>query len=79
MNTDLLRIETKRPLRWSKYTITFSSSDQLKCAATSGILPKLCSPVMSNIQVTKTLIDGGTGLNVLSVETFDSLQVPYEE
>ena len=30
-------------------------------------------------QVTKTLIDGGAGLNVLSVETFDSLQVPYDQ
>ena len=39
----------------------------------------LCSPVISNVQVTKTLIDGGAGLNVLSVETFDSLQVPYDQ
>ena len=50
-----------------------------KCAVTAGFLPMLCSPVISNVQVTKTLIDGGTGLNVLSVETFDSLQVPYDQ
>ena len=31
------------------------------------------------MQVTKTLIDGGAGLNVLSVETFDSLQVLYDQ
>ena len=31
------------------------------------------------MQVTKTLIDGGAGLNVLSVDTFDSLQVPYDQ
>mgnify|MGYP000943652444 FL=1 len=31
------------------------------------------------MQVTKTLIDGGAGLNVLSVDTFDNLQVPYEQ
>ena len=37
------------------------------------------TPVISNVQVTKTLIDGGAGLNVLSVETFDSLQVPYDQ
>ena len=37
----------------------------------------LCSPVISNVQVTKTLIDGGAGLNVLSADPFDSLQVPY--
>ena len=32
-----------------------------------------------NVQVTKTLIDGGAGLNVLSADTFDSLRVPYEQ
>ena len=39
----------------------------------------LCSPIISNIQVTKTLIDSGAGLNVLSVKTFDNLQVPYDQ
>ena len=72
-------LEATRPLRWSKCTITFSSANQLKCAATTGALLALCSPVISNVQVTKTLIDGGAGLNVLSVETFDNLQVPYDQ
>ena len=31
------------------------------------------------MQVTKTLIDGGAGLNILSVETFDNIQVPYDQ
>ena len=39
----------------------------------------LCSPVISNILVTKTLIDGGAGVNILSIETFDRLQVPYDQ
>ena len=39
----------------------------------------LCSPVISNVQVSKTLIDGGTGPSVLSIETFDNLQVPYDQ
>ena len=57
----------------------FSSADQLKCAATAGVLPMLCSPIISNVQVTRTLIDGGAGLNVLSVETLNNLQVPYDQ
>ena len=57
----------------------FSLADQLKCAATAGILPMLCSPVISNVQVTRTLIDGGAGLNILSVEMFNNLQVPYDQ
>ena len=79
MNAILPKLEAMRPLRWSTCATTFSSADQLKCAATAGILPILCSPVISNLQVTRTLIDGGTGLNVLSVETFNSLQVPYNQ
>src|SRR3954465_13749529 len=39
----------------------------------------LCSPVISNVLVTRTLIDGGAGLNDLSVETFNNLQVPYDQ
>ena len=39
----------------------------------------LCSPIISSVQVTRTLIDGGAGLNVLSVETFNNLQVPYNQ
>ena len=77
VNAALPKPEATRPLKWSKCAITFDSSDRLKCAATAGALPMLCSPVISNVTVTKTLIDGGAGLNVLSVQTFDRLYVPY--
>ena len=63
----LPKLEVTRPLRWSKYAITFNSSDQLKCATTPSALPMLCSPIINNMLVTMTLIDGGAGLNVLSV------------
>ena len=78
MNAALPRLEATRPLRWSKCAITFSSADQLKCAAIASVLPMLCSPIINSVQVIKTLIDGGAGLNVLSVEMFDNLQVPYD-
>ena len=39
----------------------------------------LCSPIISNVVVTRTLIDGGAGLNILSVETFNNFQVPYSQ
>ena len=79
VNASLPKLEATCPLRWSRCPIMFSSADQLKCAATAGALPMLCSPVISNIQVTKTLIDGSAGLNVLSVEMFDNPQVPYDQ
>lgn len=79
VNAVLPKLEAMRPLRWSKCAITFSLADQLKCAATAGVLPMLCSPVISNVQVTRILIDGGAGLNVLSAEMSDNLQVPYDQ
>jgi hypothetical protein len=59
--------------------ITFDSRDRPKSTAAAGTLPMLCTPTISNVAVTKTLIDGGAGLNVLSVETFERLQVPYDQ
>jgi hypothetical protein len=79
VNAALPKLEAPRPLKWSKYIVTFDSTDQLKCAAAAGALPFLCSPTISNVLVTKTLIDGGAGLNVLSVGTFNTLQVPYDQ
>jgi hypothetical protein len=79
VNAALPKLEATRPLKWSKYTVTFDSADQLKCAAAAGALPFLCSPTISNVLVTKTLIDGGARLNVLSVGTFNTLQVPYDQ
>ena len=38
----------------------------------------LCTPTICNVAVTKTLIDGGAGLSVLSVEAFSLLLVPLE-
>ena len=42
------------------------------------MLPMLCTPTICNVAVTKTLIDGGAGLNLLSVEAFSLLHVPLE-
>ena len=42
------------------------------------MLPMLCTPTICNVAVTNTLIDGGAGLNVLSVEAISLLHVPLE-
>ena len=38
----------------------------------------LCTPTICQVAVTWTLIDGGAGFNVLSVEDFSLLHVPLE-
>ena len=47
--------------------LTFESEDHPVTTAGSGMLLMLCTPTICNMAVTKTLIDGGAGLNVLSV------------
>ena len=58
--------------------LTFSSDDHPCNTAYSGVLPMLCTPTICQVAITRTLIDGGTSLNVLSVEAFSLLHVPLE-
>jgi hypothetical protein len=37
----------------------------------------VCTPTINNIAVNRTLIDGGADLNIISVEVFEKMQVPY--
>ncbi|KAI5007465.1 hypothetical protein ZWY2020_051024 [Hordeum vulgare] len=68
-----------RPLNSSQTTIALDPSDQIRCSFKDGKLPMMCTPTISNILVTKTLIDNGAWLNVLLVATFEKLQLPYEQ
>ena len=38
----------------------------------------LCTPTIYQVAVTRTLINSGAGLNVLSIETFNLLHMPLE-
>jgi hypothetical protein len=42
-----------------------------------GTIPLLCTPTINNVAVNRTLIEGGAGLNIISVEIFEKMQVPY--
>ena len=42
-----------------------------------GRLPLVVSPTICNVKVGRVLIDGGAGLNLLSKEAFEKLQVPF--
>src|SRR3954468_20354547 len=38
----------------------------------------MCTPTICQVAVTRTLVDGGAGLSMLSVETFNLLCIPRE-
>jgi hypothetical protein len=64
-------------LKWSTNKIGFDEEDHPISTKDVGTIPLLCSPTINNIAVNRTLIDGGAGLNIISVEVFEKMQVPY--
>ena len=53
------------PLKWSEVPITFSRKDQWTNFSEPGRFPLVLDPVVAGSKLTKVLIDGGNGLNVL--------------
>jgi hypothetical protein len=64
-------------MKWSTSKIDFDEEDHLTSTKGVGTIPLLCTPTINNIAVNCTLIDGGAGINIISVEVFEKMQVPY--
>jgi hypothetical protein len=64
-------------MKWSTSKIGFDEEDHPTSTKAMGTIPLLCTPTINNIAVNRTLIDGGAGLNIISVEVFEKMQVPY--
>jgi hypothetical protein len=64
-------------LRWSSNKIGFNEEDHPISTRAVGTIPLLCTPTINNIAVNRTLIDGGAGLSNISIEIFETMQVPY--
>ena len=58
--------------------ITFDAGDHPDRVAGVGMLPLVVSPVINNVRVTKMLVDGGSGLNLISVQLMEKLQISEE-
>jgi hypothetical protein len=64
-------------MKWSTCKIGFDEEDHPISTRGMGIVPILCTPTINNVAVNRTLIDRGAGLNIISVEIFEKMQVPY--
>jgi hypothetical protein len=64
-------------MKWSTSKIGFDEEDHLTSTKAVGTIPLLCMPTINNIAINRTLIDGGAGLNIISIEVFEKIQVPY--
>jgi hypothetical protein len=64
-------------LRWSSNKIGFDEEDHPISTRAVGTIPLLCTANINNITVNRTLINGGVGLNIISLEVFEKMQVLY--
>src|SRR4051812_13278034 len=79
VNAEEPPVESRRPLKWSSTPIIFDIEDHPDRTTAIGCLPMLVSPTVRNLKVTKMLVDGGAGLNLISSAVLRELQVPDSE
>jgi hypothetical protein len=68
-----------RPLRWSEVPISFSRDDQWTSFSEPGKFPLVLDPVVAEVKLTKVLIDGGSGLNLIFVSTLKKMGLDFKD
>lgn len=71
--------ESRKPLKWSCTPIILDEEDHPDRTAAVGCLPLLVSPTIRNLKVTRMLVDGGAGLNLISPKFISKLEIAEEE
>jgi hypothetical protein len=62
-----------RPLRWSEVPISFSHTDQWTSFSEPGKFPLVLDPMVAEVKLTRVLIDGGSGLNLIFASTLKKM------
>jgi len=62
-------------LRWSESAITFDRSNHTKSVFQPGRYPLMVDPIIGMKRLTKVLMDGSSGLNIMYVEMLDAMGI----
>jgi hypothetical protein len=62
-------------LDWSDKPITFDQGNHLDCVSSPGRYPLVVDPIIGNARLSKVLMDGGSGLNIIYAETLGLLGI----
>jgi hypothetical protein len=62
-------------LQWLRSPITFDRSDHPESVLHPGSYPLMVDPIVDTKQLTKVLMDGGSGLNIMYAETLDAMGI----
>jgi hypothetical protein len=68
-----------RPLRWSEVPISFSRDDQWTSFSEPGKFPLVLDQVVAEVRLTKVLIDGGSGLNLIFASTLRKMGLDFTD
>jgi hypothetical protein len=63
-------------LSWSESSITFDQRDHPTHVARQGRYPLVVNPIVCKKCLTKVLMDGGIGLNILYINTLNAMHIP---
>ena len=62
---------------WSDTAITFNTSDQPKFRTARAPAALVLSPIVDGFRLTKVLMDGGSGLNLIYEETLQKMEIDW--
>jgi hypothetical protein len=79
-NREVQLIHTKpsQPLHWSEQPITFSRANHWVHILDPGSYPLVVEPNIEGALLAQTLIDGGSGLNVIFVDTLKKMDLDFK-
>ena len=60
---------------WSDTTITFNASDEPKFRTARAPAALVLNPIVDGFHLTKVLLDGGSGLNLIYEETLHKMEI----
>jgi hypothetical protein len=69
-------LTTPTQIRWSQAAITFNQEDHPDRVPHPGRYPLVVSLIVDTTHLTKVLMDGGSGLNILYDSTLDKMGIP---
>jgi hypothetical protein len=71
--------EKPRPLWWSEFPITFSRKDHWVHIPDPGTYPLVVNTIVNGAWLPKTLIDGGSSLNIIFTETLHKMEFDFSK
>ena len=74
-----VEVATPQYLNWSQEAITFDREDHPNYAPNPGQYPLVVDPIIGNTRLTKVLMDGGSGLNILYANTMELLELDQSQ